>query len=792
MFSDHTKDWQGKMLGRYRLLQVAGRGGMGEVWLAEDSQLRRQVAVKLLPPVLAGDASYLEAFAYEARTAAALEHPHVLSVHDFGQQQLTSGEVVTYLIMPYIQGGSLSNRIRSVRGPLVIDESLHYLKQAALAIDYAHSQRVLHRDIKPGNMLLQQHWLFLTDFGIAKLLASSTYRDQTHAGAGTPEYMAPEQAQGHAEPASDRYSLAIIAYQLFTNVLPFHGDTPYETMLKHISQPLPPAQQFNPAIPQAVDNVLAQGLAKRPEERPASCVELVGRLELAWKQQLVRDPGATLLASWNNRPRGAAPVTPAPQVDVSAPTLQHPQGPITQPPHFPLADRVSTSGGPRPYQAGPFTSAMPTHYQMPPTQAAPSWQPGPPEEKSKVSRRSLVIAGTATAAAVAVTATGATLLPKFLSAQTTPKPAQKILGPQKLIAGIPLLSLTGHSDAVTNVVWDASGQYLASAGADTRVMLWNIAEYLKQSNVFQTVSTPLKKWKFSNAINEDSLNWSHDGRTLGVAEASISNVYLIDVFGQNDTPQAYTDASLNNPILSASYGALAWSPVNNMFAASVELANNIVLWQQNQASGPIKTFQYIPANILAIGVSVPAWSADGLYLAAQSAEYTIPVWQVKTGKQVQNLQLPLSKNAILERYALKFSPAGTNMLASSDLATVAVYDFLHNKRLYSLGTDDPQPFVLPKNNTVGWIPQVGGFSWSPNSRYIAGSYGRSGKVYIWDLKNTASSKKTSGGAIVQSLIFGATHGHTETVYDVAWSPDGRYIATSSFDKTVIIWRVDGA
>lgn len=704
MFSDHTTDWQGKMLGRYRLLQVAGRGGMGEVWLAEDSQLRRQVAVKLLPPVLAGDASYLEAFAYEARTAAALEHPHILPVHDFGQQQLASGEVVTYLIMPYIQGGSLSNRIRSVRGPLVVDESLHYLKQAALAIDYAHSQHVLHRDIKPGNLLLQQQWLFLTDFGIAKLLVSSTYRGQTHAGAGTPEYMAPEQAQGHAEPASDRYSLAVIAYQLFTDVLPFHGETPYETMLKHITQPLPPAQQFNPAIPQTVDDILAQGLAKRPEERPTSCAEFVGRLELAWKQQPARDPDATQLTPWNNRPRGAGPVTPAPQVDISAPALQRSQGPITQPPFIPLATEVSAAGGPRPYQAGPSTFAAQTQS----TQVAPPQQPASPEGKGRISRRTLVIAGTTTVAVAAVAVTGATLLPKLLSTHTTPKPVQKVLGPQKLIAGIPLLSLTGHSNAVTNVVWDASGQYLASAGADTRVMLWNIAAYLKQSNAFQTISTPVKKWKFANAINEDSLNWSYDGRTLGVAEASVSSIYLIDVFGQNDTPRAYTDASLDNPILSTSYSALAWSPVNNTFASTVELTNSVVLW--SQATGPIKIFQYSPANLMAFGVSVPAWSADGLYLAVQSAEYSIPVWQVKTGKQVQNLQLPLSKNAILERQALKFSPAGTGMLASTDLATVAVYDFLHNKLLYTLGTDDPQPLALPKNNTVGWVPQVGGIS----------------------------------------------------------------------------------
>jgi serine/threonine protein kinase len=328
MLMNQITDWQGRMLGRYRLAQCIGKGGMGEVWQADDTQLRRQVAVKLLPAVHAGDHSYLQAFAYEARAAAALEHPNILPVHDFGEESIADGTVVTYLVMPYMTGGSLRNRIHSVTGPLPLDESLHYLKQAASAIDYAHSHQVLHRDIKPANMLLQQRWLFLADFGLAKLLSSTTLRTQTHAGSGTPEYMAPEQVEGHAEPASDRYSFAMVAYQLFTGSLPFRGRSAQEILLKQMHDTPQPPRQLVPAMPQAVEDLLLQGLAKRTQDRPTSCTAFVEALEQAWQKrsqpeaapqaaffappmQTSGDPEATVLAPWSKRLR-ALPQAPLP------------------------------------------------------------------------------------------------------------------------------------------------------------------------------------------------------------------------------------------------------------------------------------------------------------------------------------------------------------------------------------------------------------------------------------------------------------------------------------------------
>jgi serine/threonine protein kinase len=291
------------MLGRYRLLNRLGKGGMGEVWLAEDPLLRRRVAIKRILQHNLHDDEYLIRFEREARAIAALHHPHILPLHDYGQQRLPDGQVTTYIVMSYVGGGSVEEHLARYERQKILppaSEAFTYLSQAASAIDFAHERGVLHRDIKPANMLLREdNTLLLADFGLARLTGDDENLTHKSMVLGTPKYMAPEQAQGRATPASDIYSLAVIAYRCFTGQAPFNSDTPYGTVIQHIVAPPPSPRQFNPTLSPAFEQALLWGLAKDPAQRPPTASAFVNRLRQTLYSrdlQVAEEPTKLMLA----------------------------------------------------------------------------------------------------------------------------------------------------------------------------------------------------------------------------------------------------------------------------------------------------------------------------------------------------------------------------------------------------------------------------------------------------------------------------------------------------------------
>lgn len=268
----------GQMLGAYRIIGKIGQGGMATVYKAYQPSMDRHVAIKILPGQLAESPEFVKRFQQEARIIARLEHPHILPVFDFGEDN-----GVTFFVMRYFDAGTLKDKMAA--GPLPIHEIDRIFTQLADALGYAHARGIVHRDLKPANALVDSDGnLFLTDFGIAKLLESASPRlTQTDAIMGTPAYISPEQAQaGPVDQRSDIYSLGIILYEMVTGRVPYVADTPLAVILKHVSDPLPLPSLVKTDISPAIEQVILKALAKNPNDRFATTAEFVA----AWKRAL--------------------------------------------------------------------------------------------------------------------------------------------------------------------------------------------------------------------------------------------------------------------------------------------------------------------------------------------------------------------------------------------------------------------------------------------------------------------------------------------------------------------------
>src|SRR5437899_2445713 len=254
--------------GRYRILRKLGTGGMANVYLAEDQELGRRVAIKILNERHAGDEQFIERFRREAKNAAGLSHPNIVSIYDRGEAEGTY-----YISMEYLEGRSLKELILG-RGPAPISVAIDYARQILAALRVAHRQGLVHRDIKPHNVLVDgEGRLKVTDFGIAR--AGPSQMTEEGSIIGTAQYLSPEQAQGApVTPASDLYSVGIVLYELLTGSVPFSGDTPVELAMKHLSKVPEPPSHLRPEIPRDLDFVVMRALAKSPEERYASADEM--------------------------------------------------------------------------------------------------------------------------------------------------------------------------------------------------------------------------------------------------------------------------------------------------------------------------------------------------------------------------------------------------------------------------------------------------------------------------------------------------------------------------------------
>ena len=376
----------GRRLGKYQLEALVGRGGMATVYRAHDTVLNRSVAIKVLDPALTFDPKSVERFRREAVTAANLEHPNIVRVYDVQQE----GKV-HYIAMRYVQGTTLRDILHD-NGPLPIEAILNIIGPVASALHYAHRHGVIHRDVKPGNILVEPDGnVLLTDFGIARA-AGGTQSGLTATGLvmGTADYLAPEQIAGRpAEPRSDIYSLGVVLYEMLTGVTPFAGENTASILYRQVHDQPPALRSINARLPMELQPLMDRALAKNPALRHADALDLARELEETahWLP-----PGSP----WLNRTATSSPYAPTPTPAHARPPSHNGGGPLPGSGpvgvHSGVGVRPATGSGaqvvPRVYNDASYEVSVPPPYN---TQVRHVL--APPQPQRSAGRRTLLLLG---------------------------------------------------------------------------------------------------------------------------------------------------------------------------------------------------------------------------------------------------------------------------------------------------------------------------------------------------------------------------------------------------------------
>ncbi|MFZ5881845.1 MAG: protein kinase domain-containing protein [Chloroflexota bacterium] len=291
----------GENVGAYRIVEQLGQGGMATVYKAYHASLDRYVALKVLHPAFNEDKSFELRFQREARVVAKLEHPHIVPIYDYAEH-----EHRPYLVMKFIPGETLKARLQ--RGPLSSGEIQQVVDSVGSALAYAHSQGILHRDVKPSNVLISTEGvMYLADFGLARIAQAGESTLSSDSIMGTPQYISPEQAMGKKEldEGTDIYSFAVMLYEMVVGQVPFNADTPFSIIHDHIYTPLPMPRKVNPRVPEVVERVLLKALSKERADRFASVDEMIRAFKSAWV-----DAGVPMRGTTITLPHGMSPVGP--------------------------------------------------------------------------------------------------------------------------------------------------------------------------------------------------------------------------------------------------------------------------------------------------------------------------------------------------------------------------------------------------------------------------------------------------------------------------------------------------
>ncbi len=648
----------GQQLGNYRLLRLLGQGGFADVYLGEHLYLKTLAAIKVLHTHLASEDS--ERFVNEARTIARLTHPNIVRVLDFGIE-----DRIPFLVMEHAPYGTLRDRYPTgIRLPLV--EIMPYAVHVATALQYAHSNKLIHRDVKPENMLINPNRdIWLSDFGMALITQSSHYQS-TQEVVGTVAYMAPEQLQGKPQPASDQYALGIVIYEWLSGERPFHGSFT-EIASQHVLASPPPLYGRVQGITTDVEDVVFTTLNKDPQRRFRTMNAFVNALEQAYRSDRSIPSIQTSMST----------IT-MPQLDESGVPTQVTSPAVNQ--RFPQPQVADASL----VEPQPSTDASLTELQ-PSTDAS---LVEPQQSRGGVSRRTVLLglAGLVGIVAVGGGITGLALSRGFSFNNSTVVPPTH---PTPLPAGV-IYIYHNHTLDVYAAAWSPDGKRVVSGSADRTVQVWdattggNALIYRGHTDEINTVSwwsevrliasgskdNTVRVWDAGNGNTETiykghtqplrTVVWAPSGSRIasggddktvqvwdGITQASVSTykghtdvVWAVDwspdgkyvVSASQDKTVQVSDAATGDNILiynGHTAGALgvAWSP-DGKYIASCGRDATVQVWDAMTGSN-IFTYRGHPTNVWTV-----AWSHDGRRIASGGKDMTVQIWDSMTGDHV--------------------------------------------------------------------------------------------------------------------------------------------------------------
>jgi WD40 repeat protein/tRNA A-37 threonylcarbamoyl transferase component Bud32 len=740
-------DLIGRNLGQYRIIEPIGAGGMATVYKAYQAGLDREVAVKVLPAQHALTPGFKERFIREAKAVAQLSHPNILPIYDVGVE-----DDISYFVMKYVPGQTLRDTMDQ---PMVLTRAAHFIDQIAGALDHAHARGILHRDIKPVNMLMEGDWLLLADFGLAKIVEASEALTTSGSSMGTPAYVSPEQATGKpVDQHTDIYSLGIVLYEMVTGRVPYTGETPMGVMFKHVYEPLPLPRKLQPDLPEAVERVILKAVAKNPQDR----YDRAGELAEALHRAIDLDAGP---------------------VAVQAPAPQPAADDLDQTVAQPAAKTAPAEAGPT--QPGTTAASAPAlEARRPPwlwigagllavlvISGAIFFFAGGESDPTGLPTGRTEAGLADTAANEANTANGA-----GDNAAVTPAATEAPAG-----AATNVSAPEPAADAATN---EPAPTLNSTEPAQNRPTITPPPAAGPTAIAGEAVVLPASARLGRGPINEIKI--SPDGTTLAVP--SSPGVWLYDL----DSLELIGLLDGQGSVI----WAVAWSPDGSQLAtASEEGAVRLV----DAASGEELRLLSGPTDS-ALGAAISlAWSPDGSQVASGSEGGMVRVWDTASGQEVNTLT-----GHLYEAYGVAWSPDSTRLVSASRDATVRLWDVASGGELQVLDSH------LDQVSSVAWTAdgsRLATGSADLTIRIWDGDSGQEQLVMTGHTEPIASVAWSAGGDRLASGAFdntiriwdpasgeelGLLSGHTRPVVSLAWSPDGSRLVSGSVDGSIRVWN----